>query len=227
MLKTALAIFLIAHGLTHVGLATAPNPADPNGKPGAFFTAVERSWLLPQLGLSGTAVHWVGILLVTLSTLGFVLVGLSIFGVVGLSAIWRIVAIISAIYAFVTVGLTNPKAVGVVEIVGVALYLFGSYINTQVEYARHIWKLNPHNKGKPYTAGLFQYAMHINYFGDLVLFVGLALLSHINLLIIPFLMFVNFAFNIIPSLDRYLEKKYSDQFVTYAKETKKLIAWVY
>ena len=96
MLKLALAIFLIAHGLVHVGLAAAPNPADPNGKPGAFFTAVERSWLLPQLGLSGTAVHWIGIILVTLSTLGFILAGLGIFGIVGLTAIWRTVAIISA-----------------------------------------------------------------------------------------------------------------------------------
>ncbi|MCP4416743.1 MAG: hypothetical protein GY805_08975 [Chloroflexi bacterium] len=97
MLKIVLAIFLIAHGLVHAGLATAPNPADPEGKPGAFFTAVERSWLLPQLGLSGTAVHWIGIALVALSTLGFILAGLGIFGVAGLSAIWRTVAAISAI----------------------------------------------------------------------------------------------------------------------------------
>jgi hypothetical protein len=97
MLKIALALFLFAHGLVHAGLAVAPHPADPESKPGAFFTSVERSWLLPQLGLGGTAVHWIGIILASLSTLGFVLAGLGIFGVVGLTAIWRIVAIISAI----------------------------------------------------------------------------------------------------------------------------------
>ncbi len=63
MLKIALAIFLIAHGLVHAGLAAAPNPADPNAKPLAFFTAVERSWLLPRLGMDGTAVYWNGRLL--------------------------------------------------------------------------------------------------------------------------------------------------------------------
>jgi hypothetical protein len=50
MLRIALADFLIAHGLVHAGLAIAPNPADPNAKPGSFFTVVVRSWLLSQLG---------------------------------------------------------------------------------------------------------------------------------------------------------------------------------
>ncbi len=99
MLKIALAIFLIAHGLVHAGLAAAPNPADPNAKPLAFFTAAERSWLLPRLGMGVTAVQWVGVTLVALSTLGFVLAGLGIFGVAGLSTIWQTVAIISAIFS--------------------------------------------------------------------------------------------------------------------------------
>lgn len=96
MLKTALAIFIIAHGLVHSILGVAPDPADPNAKPGAFFTSVDRSWLLPQLGLSASAVQWIGIALVVLSTLGFVLTGLGVFGVAGLSVVWRTVAIISA-----------------------------------------------------------------------------------------------------------------------------------
>jgi len=101
MLKTTFAIFVIAHGLVHSILAVAPNPADPNAKPGAFFTSVERSWLLPQLGLNASAIQWIGIILVGLSTLGFVLTGLGIFGVAGLSTIWRIVAIISAIISLI------------------------------------------------------------------------------------------------------------------------------
>lgn len=96
MLKTALAIFIVAHGLVHAILAVAPNPADPNAKPLAFFTATERSWLLPQLGMNAATIQWVGIILVGLSTLGFVLTGLGVFGMVGLSMIWRTVAIISA-----------------------------------------------------------------------------------------------------------------------------------
>jgi hypothetical protein len=99
MLKILLALFLMAHGLVHAGLAAAPNPDGPTSKPGAFFTAVDRSWLLPQLGLTEPAVHWIGITLVALSTLGFVLAGLGIFGVAGLSTIWQTVAVISAIFS--------------------------------------------------------------------------------------------------------------------------------
>ena len=92
-----LAIFIIAHGLVHAILAVAPNLADPNAKPLAFFTATERSWLLPQFGLNASTIQWVGIILVALSTLGLILAGLGIFGVAGLIVIWRTVAILSAV----------------------------------------------------------------------------------------------------------------------------------
>lgn len=95
-MKIIIALFLIAHGLVHAGLAAAPNPDVPDSKPGAFFTSPERSWLLPKIGLSEAAVRWVGIILVAVATLGFVLAGLGIFGIPGLSAIWRTVAVISA-----------------------------------------------------------------------------------------------------------------------------------
>jgi len=96
MLKITLAIFLIVHGLVHSILAVAPNPGNPDAKPGTFFTAVERSWLLPQLGLNPATVRWVGIILVALSTLGFVLAGLGILGLPGLSTIWRTITVLSA-----------------------------------------------------------------------------------------------------------------------------------
>lgn len=96
MWKTVIALFLIAHGLVHAGLAVAPNPSDPDSKPGAFFTSLERSWLLPQLGLSPSLVYWIGIILVALGTLGFVLTGLGLLGVPGLILIWRTVAVTSA-----------------------------------------------------------------------------------------------------------------------------------
>jgi len=101
MLKIALAIFLIAHGLVHAGLAAAPNPADQDSKPGAFFTTPERSWLLPKSGLNTAAVQWIGIILVALATLGFVLAGLGVFGISGLTTIWRTVAVFSSCVSLV------------------------------------------------------------------------------------------------------------------------------
>ena len=131
-------------------------------------------------------------------------------------------------YAFAKVGGNNKQGMGAVEVIGILLYLSGSYINTHSEYSRHVWKLKEENRGRIYTEGLFSLSMHINYFGDIVLFTGLAMVTYSpSMLVIPLIMTVNFVFNIIPSLDRYLEKKYKDEFRDYAKKTKKLIPLIY
>jgi hypothetical protein len=97
MLNVIFAVFLILHGLVHAILAVAPTPNEPESKPGAFFTSTTRSWLLPRLGLNATAVQWIGIILVVLSTLGFVLAGLGVLGLPGLSVVWRLVAMTSSV----------------------------------------------------------------------------------------------------------------------------------
>jgi hypothetical protein len=96
-MKIIIGLFLIAHGLVHVGLAAAPDPNESESKPGAFFTAPQRSWLLPQLGLKPAAIRRIGILLVVFTTLGFVLAGLGVFGVPGLAELWRTIAVVSAV----------------------------------------------------------------------------------------------------------------------------------
>ena len=100
-MKLILAVFLILHGLVHTILAAAPIPNDPDSNPGAFFTAATRSWLLPRLGLNDTAIQSIGIILVVLTTLGFILAGLGILGVPGFSDAWRTVAVLSAIVSLV------------------------------------------------------------------------------------------------------------------------------
>ena len=133
-----------------------------------------------------------------------------------------------ALFVFAKVGGNNKLGVGIIEMIGVLLYLSGSCINTFSESARHVWKLKAENKGRLYTGGLFGLAMHINYFGDILLFTGFAMITHRpGVYIIPLAMTVNFIFNIIPLLDRYLEKKYGDEFRDYSKKTKKLIQLIY
>ncbi len=132
------------------------------------------------------------------------------------------------LYAYASAGGNNKQVVGAVEAIGILLYLSGSYINTHSEYYRHAWKLKEENKGRLYTERLFGLAMHINYFGDIVLFIGLAMVTHsLSMFVIPLIMAINFIFNIIPSLDKYLEKKYMDEFRDYSRKTKKLIPIIY
>ena len=129
---------------------------------------------------------------------------------------------------FAVFGYGSPAPVGVVDYFGIAIFLFGSYLNTFSEYQRFIWKKDPANKGKLYTVNLFRYSMHINYFGDLLWVIGYSILSHnIYSVWIPIFLFFFFAFFNIPKLDTYLSEKYKDQFDYYKKNTKKFIPFIY
>jgi protein-S-isoprenylcysteine O-methyltransferase Ste14 len=133
-----------------------------------------------------------------------------------------------ALFSFAKVGGNSHHSIGISDYLIIILYLFGSWLNTYSEYTRYVWKKDEANKGRLYTEGLFKYSMHINYFGDIILFTGFALITKsFSLLVIPLIMALNFIFFIIPRLDNYLEKKYGDQFKDYAARTKKLIPWVY
>lgn len=123
----------------------------------------------------------------------------------------------------------NQKAqVGAIDGIGILLYLCGSFLHSTAEYQRYIWKQRAENKGRLYTEGLFRYSMHMNYFGDVLIFTGLAFITRVPLmLIIPLCMALNFIVILIPSLDAYLVQKYGTEFTVYASKTKKLIPFVY
>ena len=132
------------------------------------------------------------------------------------------------LFLFACVGGDQDKPVGGIDALGVTLYLLGSYLGTRSELSRHIWKIKPANKGHLYTQGLFRYARHINYLGDVVLFTGFALITRDPwMLIVPLAMTLSFVLMVIPAHDAYLENRYGDEFREYAHKTKKLIPLVY
>lgn len=128
---------------------------------------------------------------------------------------------------FGLLGGINPDKIGIYEYIGILLYVLGSYLNTGSEYLRLVWKRNPDNKGKLYTEGLFKYSMHINYFGDSMLFTGYAFLTgNLYALIIPVIMTASFIFLHIPMLDKYLAEKYGSAFQEYSAKTNKFFPFI-
>ena len=118
--------------------------------------------------------------------------------------------------------------IGWMEIIGILLFLTGSFLNTASEYFRFSWKQKRENAGHIYTGGLFKYARHINYFGDIVLFTGMAMVAHqIQLLIIPISMAFVFVVILIPLKEDYLKDKYGNEYISYAASTKKLIPLIF
>jgi len=113
-------------------------------------------------------------------------------------------------------------------LVGFFLYAVGSFLNTWSERQRMVWKQLPTSKGRLYTEGLFKYSMHINYFGDLVLFSGYGLVSgRWETQAIPLVMGLGFVFQHIPDLDAYLARRYPEDFPSYSARTAKLIPFIW
>ena len=132
------------------------------------------------------------------------------------------------LFAFLSDGLRTPQPLEFVDVVGALLYLTGSYLGTGSEYSRHVWKARPENQGHLYTEGLFQYSRHINYFGDLLLFAGFAMLTRqVWTGFVPLIMGLSFVLLLIPAHDAYLASRYGAEFEDYARRTKKLIPLVY
>ena len=148
---------------------------------------------------------------------------------VGWSEVFTIVPWILCIYSLLSVtGGTNSSHPGVAVGFGVVLFLIGSWANSYAEYARHVWKARPENHGRLYTEGLFRYTRHPNYFGDLLSFSGLCLISGVWITaLIPLIMLAGFVFVNVPMLDAHLRDHYGAEFDEYARRTRKLIPLLY
>ena len=126
------------------------------------------------------------------------------------------------------VGGNNCQSVGLIEIGGFILFLFGSYLNTASEYSRYTWKQKQENRGHLYTNGLFKHVRHTNYFGDILLFTGIAAVGHrFELLFVPASMALIFIVILIPLKEKYLKNKYGTEFDKYVSKSKKIIPMLY
>lgn len=124
--------------------------------------------------------------------------------------------------------LPTSKAIDLVDIFGIIVFVVGSALNTGGEILRNQWKKNPDNKGKIYTEGLFKYSRHINYFGDILWVTAYAIITRNWYAVsIPVFLFCLFAFYNAPTLDKYLKEKYGKGYDDYASKTKMLIPFIY
>jgi steroid 5-alpha reductase family enzyme len=178
-----------------------------------------------------------GQILIAVVTLYWFRNGITLFYLLVRKVEWGEVLGLSIFMLFFEVGLCllgagilreTPMNINIVDGIAVILVLCGSFLNSYSEIQRKCWKEDPKNKGKCYTKGLFTWSMHINYFGDTLLFTGWCLLTaYWWTLLLPVMMAASFIFFHIPGLDAYLENRYGENFIEYAKKTKKFIPFIY
>lgn len=130
--------------------------------------------------------------------------------------------------AFALLGGRETRPIGVLDVVAIAIYLVGSYLNTESELQRKRFKDKPENQGVLYTQGLFRYARHINYFGDTMWVIAWAMMTrNIWSFIIPVYLAAMFIFFFIPSLTKHLKARYGDQYESWVKNTNAFIPFLY
>lgn len=128
---------------------------------------------------------------------------------------------------FTNAGIGDPLSL--LNYIGLALWLFGMFWEVVGDQQKYNFKNRPENKGKTIMSGLWKYTRHPNYFGEMMLWWGIYLVSvggpyqfwgWIGPLVITF-------FLVKVSGVAMLERKYEGdtEYEAYKQRTSALIPW--
>jgi len=91
-----------------------------------------------------------------------------------LQALWALLTCACAL-AIITGG--NNIEIGVVGSVGIVLWLLGFICEVVADWQKSTFNRNPDNTGRFIKTGLWSWSRHPNYFGEIVLWIGMAVLA--------------------------------------------------
>jgi steroid 5-alpha reductase family enzyme len=143
-------------------------------------------------------------------------------------SVW-IILLASSIYF----GLDSVK-LNILTFIGFVVWLTGFLIETISDYQKFKFNQNPENKGKWIESGLWKYSRHANYFGEIIIWIGIYLfvlssVSGINILIALisplYIIFLLFFVTGIPKLEKAADFKWGKDidYINYKKRTSILI----
>ena len=83
----------------------------------------------------------------------------------------------TAAAALVVITTTNRKEIDWFAIIGVLIWVFGFSIEVIADAQKSRFNANPENKGKFIQTGLWSRSRHPNYFGEITLWIGIAVIA--------------------------------------------------
>jgi steroid 5-alpha reductase family enzyme len=147
-----------------------------------------------------------------------------------LQGLWVLLTIACAL-AIITS--SERRSLGWLAIVGIAVWVIGFGIEVVADRQKSVFKQDPANKGRFITSGLWAWSRHPNYFGEITLWIGIALMAipvlsgwRWVMLISPvFVTLLLTRVSGIPMLEARAEKRWGDDetFQTYTADTPVLI----
>ncbi len=145
----------------------------------------------------------------------------------GLWVTFSLAAALAAITSSTRVGF------GSLSIAGFAVWLFGFGIEVIADRQKSQFRVKPENKGKFINSGLWSWSRHPNYFGEIVLWIGVAIIALPNLSGWTYLTLISPIFIIIlltrisgvPMLEKRADEKWGGQadYENYKARTSILI----
>ena len=124
---------------------------------------------------------------------------------------------------------------GLISYLGIALWLFGFIVEVTADNQKTEFRKNPDNRNRFITTGVWSWSQHANYFGEITLWFGLALVAlpvlsgwQLATLISPvFVYFLLTKVSGIPLLDRLAKQKWGtdSDYLSYTEATSKLLLW--
>ena len=147
-----------------------------------------------------------------------------------LGGLWVLVTMAAGLAALTS---NTTVELGILGYVGIALWLFGFAVEVIADNQKTQFKKDPNNKDRFITSGLWSWSQHPNYFGEITLWLGLALLTYPVLsgwqlvtLISPIFVYLLLTrLSGIPTLDRLAKEKWGSDsdYKAYVQATSKLM----
>jgi steroid 5-alpha reductase family enzyme len=147
-----------------------------------------------------------------------------------LGGLWVLVTMAAGLAALTS---NTTVELGILGYVGIALWLFGFAVEVIADNQKTQFKKNPNNKDRFITSGLWSWSQHPNYFGEITLWLGLALFTYPVLsgwqlvtLISPIFVYLLLTrLSGIPTLDRLAKEKWGSDsdYIAYVEATSKLM----
>ena len=147
-----------------------------------------------------------------------------------LGGLWVLVTMAAGLAALTS---NTTVELGILGYVGITLWLFGFAVEVIADNQKRQFKKDPNNRGRFITQGLWSWSQHPNYFGEITLWLGLALLTYPVLsgwqlvtLISPIFVYLLLTrLSGIPTLDRLAKEKWGSDsdYKAYVQATSKLM----